>query len=224
MPCTGCQNLLFAKVLPPVMAGVKFKDAMKLFSTPNSPFSRMARIAIHELGLSDQVEVQFVTVRNSESELLKYGPLGKVPALQVNDDLFSDSRIVINMLEAISISTRLTAANDDSKALAFEGFCIGFLEGIAVWIREARRNPKLISEELIKVEKVRAIRCVKYISQKSDYLNESLSLASIAVACALDLANRRLGFNEHEKHQNLDEWLKKVTKRKSFKVTEPLPI
>lgn len=204
--------------------GVKFKDAMKLFSTPNSPFSRIARIAIHELGLSDQVEVQFVTVRDSKSELLKYGPLGKVPALLINEDLFSETRIVINMLESVAESSSLTADNEDRQAIAFEGFCIGFLESIAVWIREARRKHELISEELLDVEKARAIRCVNYISQNIGYLTNSLSLASIAVACALDLANRRLGFNEYEKHQDLYEWLQQVTERKSFKNTEPLPI
>ncbi|MBU2863339.1 glutathione S-transferase N-terminal domain-containing protein [Reinekea forsetii] len=143
---------------------------MKLFSTPNSPFSRIARIAIHELSLSNEVEVEFVTVRDSESELLKYGPLGKVPALQIDDNLFSDSRIVVSMLESISNSDGLTASSTDSMALAFEGFCLGFLESIAVWIREARRKPELISKDLLRVEKDRAIRCVNYINQKIHYL------------------------------------------------------
>ncbi|WP_196161107.1 glutathione S-transferase family protein [Reinekea sp. G2M2-21] len=203
---------------------VKFKDNMRLFATPNSPFSRMARIAIHELGLSDQVDIQFVTVRDSKSELLNYGPLGKVPALQIGDDLFSDTSIIIKMLESASDSCRLTAENEDPKAIAFEGFCIGFLESIAVWIREARRKPELISEELLKVEKERALRCVDYISQNISYLRSSLSLSAIAVACALDLANRRLGFYEYEKHGYLNEWLQKVIKRKSFLITEPQPI
>ena len=197
---------------------------MKLFSTPNSPFSRVARIAIHELDLSDQVKIEFVTVRDSESELLRYGPLGKVPALQIGSDLFSDTRIVVNMLEFASSRARLTAKNGNASDLAFEGFCLGFLESIAVWIRESRRKPELISQSLLQVEKDRAIRCVKHLDQFEECLTSSLSLASIAVACALDLAQRRLDFNEVEKYPKLSEWFHEITKRQSFQMTEPLPI
>ncbi|MBU2863340.1 hypothetical protein KO489_05750 [Reinekea forsetii] len=44
------------------------------------------------------------------------------------------------------------------------------------------------------------------------------------MACALDLAHRRLGFNEFEKYPELNEWLKGITERESFQITEPLPI
>ncbi|QSX38230.1 glutathione S-transferase family protein [Shewanella sedimentimangrovi] len=197
---------------------------MKLFSTHNSPFSRVARIAIQELGLSEEVKIEYVTVRDPNSELLKYGPLGKVPALQMNGELFSDTRIVVAMLESVSTNNRLTASTDNPPSLAFEGFCIGFLESIAVWIREARREPELISEHLLAVEKQRAIRCVEYLSDHSNKLSRELSLASIAVACGLDLAKRRLGFIEFEKYSDLNDWFQLITQRASFQSTEPHPI
>ncbi|MFM2485615.1 glutathione S-transferase family protein [Celerinatantimonas yamalensis] len=197
---------------------------MKLFSTPNSPFSRIARIAIHELSLTEKIDIEFVTVRDQESELLKYGPLGKVPALQVDGELFSDSRIIVNKLESLAESVKLTARSNDSASLSFEGFCIGFLESISIWVREARRKQELISQELLEVERSRAIRCVKYLSQNMEHLRNSISLASIAVACALDLAQRRLSFNEFEKYPELNDWLQEISKRKSFRCTEPLPI
>ena len=146
---------------------------MKLFSTPNSPFSRMARVAIHELRLTEKVDVESVTVRDPKRKLLKYGPLGKVPALLVNDELFSDSRIVVNKIESLAESGKLTAKIDDSASLSFEGFCIGFLESIAVWVREARRKQELISQELLEVERSRAIRCVEYLSQNMEHLRNS---------------------------------------------------
>ncbi|MHC5673758.1 glutathione S-transferase N-terminal domain-containing protein [Nostoc sp.] len=52
---------------------------MKLFYTPNSPYARIARIASLELNLSEQIEMQKVTVRVPNSELLNYNPTGKVP-------------------------------------------------------------------------------------------------------------------------------------------------
>ena len=115
---------------------------MKLFCTPNSPFSRAARIAVYELDLNKHVEIVFVTVRDPNSELLNYGPLGKVPALQIADELFSDTRIVLSQLELAAESKTLVASTDNSCELAFEGFCVGFLESIGVWIREARRKPE----------------------------------------------------------------------------------
>lgn len=206
------------------MQGTKINKPMKLFSTPNSPFSRMARIVVHELELSDEVEVEFVTVRDPHSELLKYGPLGKVPALQLNGMLFSDSRIVVHMLESLSDKAQLSARNNEPQFLALEGFCVGFMESVGVWIREARRTPELTSQDLLNVEAARALRCVKHLSQQTEDLSNNISLASIAVACALDLAYRRLDFNEFENYSDLNEWFKGMLKRDSFKMTEPLPV
>ncbi|MDZ8053813.1 MAG: hypothetical protein RMX68_010715 [Aulosira sp. ZfuVER01] len=51
---------------------------MKLFYTPNSPYARIARIAVWELRLSDRIQMQKVTVRDLNSNLLNYNPTGKV--------------------------------------------------------------------------------------------------------------------------------------------------
>jgi hypothetical protein len=184
----------------------------------------VARIAIHELSITEKVDIEFVTIRDPKSILLKNAPLGKVLALLVDDELFSDSRIVVNKIGYLADLGKLTAKIDDSVSLSFEGFCIGFLESIAVWVREARRKQELISQELLEVERSRAIRCVEHLSQNMEHLRNSISLASIAVAGALDLAQRRLNFNEFGKYRELNDWLQEATKRESFQSTEPQPI
>src|SRR5579864_2816717 len=58
---------------------------MKLFYASGSPYARIARVVIRELGLENRVEEVEVTLRDPNSSLLPYNPGGKVPTLQLDD-------------------------------------------------------------------------------------------------------------------------------------------
>jgi len=58
---------------------------MRLFYTPTSPYAKIVRVVILELGLSDRIQLEIVSLRDRHSELLKYNPIGKVPTLETND-------------------------------------------------------------------------------------------------------------------------------------------
>jgi glutathione S-transferase len=140
---------------------------MKLFCTPNSPFSRVARVILLELGLTDSYEICMVTVRDSNSELLKYSPLGKVPALSIDSDLIiTDTRMIAQYLAHLTSDVKLVASMNAIEDCAFEGFCLNFLESICVWVREARKDKNVISQGVIELEKTRAIRCLHYLEAR----------------------------------------------------------
>jgi len=52
-----------------------------------------------------------VTVRDSNSELLKYSPLGKVPALSIDSDLIiTDTRMIAQYLAHLTSDVKLVAS------------------------------------------------------------------------------------------------------------------
>jgi glutathione S-transferase len=198
---------------------------MKLFCTPNSPFSRVARVILIELGLTGLIEVCMITVRDSNSELLKYTPLGKVPALSINSDLIiTDTRMVAQYFAHLAADVKLVASMDSIDDYAFESFCLSFLEGICIWVREARRDKNVMSEEVIELEKIRAIRCLNYLEINVSKLTGSFNLASISVTCAIDIAYKRLGFTCSAEHVNLKVWLNVCLERSSVQMSAPIEI
>ena len=65
---------------------------MKLYSNPASPFARKARVIVHELGL--KIDVVDISARGN-MEFRKINPLGKIPALALNDgSVLFDSPVI----------------------------------------------------------------------------------------------------------------------------------
>ena len=61
---------------------------MRLFSSPATPFGRMATVTIHECGLAGRVEVVHAsgTPLDPGTMPVAQNPLGKIPVLVLTDD------------------------------------------------------------------------------------------------------------------------------------------
>jgi len=195
---------------------------VKLFCTENSPFSRVARVLVIELGLEAIIEITTVTVRDKHSQLLAYTASGKVPALYLGSSrTLCDTRMIAQYLGHIAGQVNVVASVDEIEDYAFEGFCLSVLESFCVWVREARRDPGQISQQLIELERARAIRCLGYLEEQVERLEQRFTLAAIAIACALDIADRRLGFTTDKQHPKLQQWLVNVNSRASMQASVP---
>ena len=53
--------------------------AMQLFYTPTSPYARIARIAVIECGLLEDVDLVLARNRQPDNSTLAHSPVGKVP-------------------------------------------------------------------------------------------------------------------------------------------------
>lgn len=72
---------------------------MKLHHSPTSPFVRKVMLAVHELGLADRIELLAADVWGSDS-IRADNPLGKVPALQLDDgSALFDSPVICEALD-----------------------------------------------------------------------------------------------------------------------------
>lgn len=196
---------------------------MKLFYTPNSPYARVARVAALELNLADQIEMKKVIVREPNSELLNYNPTGKVPTLETDDKfILSETRIICAYLNRFNDDIKLFANIFDASSLQLEGIVGGFLDGIAVWVREIRRTLDEQSPSVIELEQLRALRCLEHFEKLSDRLAQQSKFSHIMLGCTLGIMEARLTqFQWRQKHLRLANWYDEFSSCSSMQATVP---
>jgi glutathione S-transferase len=124
---------------------------MKLHWSPRSPFVRKVMIVLHEAGLTDRVTLVRSPVMMAappNPEVIKDNPLGKIPALVLNDGtaLF-DSRVICAYLAGIGHNPDLMPEGFAARieCLRWEAFGDGLTDILLIWRiemgRGAARNP-----------------------------------------------------------------------------------
>ncbi|QLE39658.1 glutathione S-transferase family protein [Nostoc sp. C052] len=197
---------------------------MKLFYTPNSPYARIARVAIIELNLCARIETQKVIARDPNSDLLNYNPTGKVPTLATDDGfILSETRIICVYLNHLNPEIKLVADISNGFLQQLEGMTGGFIDGIAVWVRELRRPHSEQSPGVIEFERERALRILDYFEKISDKLDQTPKLAHITLASALGLEIRFPDLQWRQKYPKLASWYDEFSKLPSIQATRPEP-
>ncbi len=195
---------------------------MKLFYTPNSPYARIARVTALELNLGDRIEMQKVTVRDASSDLLHYNPTGKVPTLATDDGfILSESRIICVYLNHLNPEIKVLADISDSFLQQLEGIAGGFIDGIAVWVRELRRPLTEQSPGVIELERSRALRILDYFEKIAEKLDQTPKLAHITLASALGLEIRLPELQWRQNYPKLAQWYDEFSGRPSLQLTKP---
>ena len=197
---------------------------MQLLYTPNSPYSRILRFIILELKLDVELNIEMVKVevRESADEILKFNPAAKVPSLVLNDGaVLSDTRTICQYFEYLS-DRKIVAEITDLAALQNEGLVTGFLDGIAVWVREIARTPDDQSKSIIKLERARADRCLAHFEKHLEFHSDQANYTSVALACAIDLCDSRVGDFWKKDYPLLANWLNHYIQQQNMKMTAPL--
>lgn len=176
--------------------------AMTLFMTPASPFARKVRITAIERGLADQMTNVVESPFESEN-IRKYNPLGKVPALVI-DDLYTliDSPAIVDYLNSIGSGPNLIPAAGKARiaALWWQALADGVMTA-AVAIRfETIFHPEAArSTAYFDRQKLAITSALDVANQHIDRLTQGFDVGHIALGCALgylDLRNPELGWRE----------------------------
>ncbi|MCC5639353.1 glutathione S-transferase N-terminal domain-containing protein [Nostoc sp. CHAB 5844] len=196
---------------------------MKLFYTSKSQYARIVRVAIIELNLTEQVELQEVTVRDRNSELLNYNPAGKVPTLATDDGfILSETRIITAYLNHLNPEIKIVADYSDGFSQQLEGITTAFLDGISTWTRERRfRTETEQSPTIIELEESRALRILNYLEKIADKLDQTPKLAHITLASGLGLEIRLPELEWRQSYPKLAQWYDEFSQRPSLQVTKP---
>src|SRR6202142_2766988 len=117
---------------------------MILRSSPASPFGRKVRIAISLLGLADKIEVRETDLNDPADSLRVQNPLGKVPALIVDDGtVYYDSRVILEYLDHLAGGGPCIPRDAAARfaALRLQALCDGILEASLLIVYENRYRP-----------------------------------------------------------------------------------
>jgi glutathione S-transferase len=202
---------------------------MKLLYTPNSPYARKVRIVAIEKHI--ELQLQEVVLGDPDSPLTQYNPLGKVPTIVLDDETaLYDSRVIVEYLAARTPVNHLLPSEHKLKieVLRWEALADGVCDAAVAIILEQRKPEALQSEatitkQMLKIESGLAT-LNKDISKKKWCVNETFSLADIAVGCLLGYLDLRLKqLSWQDQYPNLAKHFTILSKRPSFKETAPTP-
>jgi glutathione S-transferase len=121
---------------------------VKLHWSPRSPFVRKVMVCAHELGIAARIETLYtlVSMRKSNPEMLRVNPLGRIPALVLDDgSVLYDSVVICEYLD-VTFGDHLLFPRDGAKrwdALRRHALADGLLETLVLWRDErTRRDPQ----------------------------------------------------------------------------------
>jgi glutathione S-transferase len=208
---------------------------MKLYTSPTSPFVRKVLVVADELGLGDQIRnvPVVITPTSPDANLSALNPLGKIPALELEDgDCLFDSRVIVTYLLSLAREPRrvLPEGAAGVRALRVEAAADGLLDaGIlsryeTVLRPEAYRWQDWVDAQCDKVE-----RSLRWLEANVELTAAPLDLGKIAAACAVGWVRFREPFLSRSRGERdagavaprLFAWHDAVRQLPSFARTEP---
>jgi glutathione S-transferase len=119
---------------------------MKLLSSPLSPYGRKVKIAMAMKGLEDRIEVQAVDTSPLDApDIARVNPLGKIPALVVEEDTaIFDSHVICEYLDTLAPSPLLFPKGgvERIKTLTLGALADGILDAALLLVYEKRFRPE----------------------------------------------------------------------------------
>ena len=201
---------------------------MRLLYTPNSPYARKVRIVALEKHV--ELTLQEVVLSDPDSPLKQHNPLGKIPVLVLNDgDNLYDSKVIVEYLDFHTPVARLIPQDHNARILVrrWEALSDGICDAAIAAMLEARRPPGQQSQANIDRQLDKVLLGLEVlnldITKKKWCVNETFSLADIAVGCMLGYVDLRFKqLNWQDKYPNLVKHYSVLVKRPSFKQTMPV--
>ena len=181
---------------------------MILKSAPPSPFGRKVKIAAAMLGLGNTFEVVATDTLDPEDAIRGQNPLGKIPALILDDGIvLYDSRVIVEYLDHRAGGGILFPTGDARfPVLAQQALADGLTDAAILRVYEGRfRAP----------EKHEA----KWVGHQTDKMARALAafeaappmgprtIADVALACALGYLDFRFAGEWREHYPKLVTWL-----------------
>ncbi|NIF17368.1 glutathione S-transferase [Pantoea sp. Cy-639] len=203
---------------------------MILFHSPLSPFVRKVMIVLHETGQQQRVTLQGVNISpvNGDDQLNQGNPIGKIPALRLDDgSVLHDSRVICEYLDSqhvgnplipregstrwrrLTLASQADAIMDAAVATRYETFLRPTDKQWHGWV-EAQGEK--IRRGLANLER-------EHLAE----LAAGFDIAAIGVACALGYLDlRQPEFDWRAQYPGLAAWFIQVSQRPSMLATFPV--
>jgi glutathione S-transferase len=184
---------------------------MILRSSPPSPFGRKVKLALGILGLENEVTIEKADPTDISDSLRQQNPLGKIPALIIEDgSVLYDSPVILEYLDVRAGGGKIIPKDPKARiaVLTLQALCDGILDAGILLVYEGRWRPaemhvqKWIEHQRGKVE--RAFAVLEAAPPKLDAVPD---VGAITLACALGYGDLRFEGKWRAGHPKLVKWL-----------------
>jgi len=202
---------------------------MILRFSPSSPFVRKVRIAAAVLGLDNEITIERADTTDPNDSLRKINPLGKIPALIIEDgSAVYDSRVILDYLDERAGGGKIVPQRGPKRlaALRLQALCDGILDASILTVYEGRfRKPEVHEPKWLELQAGKVSRALAALEAAPPSLDAGPALpdvGQITLACALGYRDFRFGGSWRSEHPRLVAWLDSFAARvPAFAATKP---
>lgn len=198
---------------------------MKLRYSPTSPYVRKVTVLALEVGLHDRIERIPTNVADPASDIKKDNPLGKVPALLLEDGtVIYDSPVICEYLDSLHNGPKMIPASGAARrtALRRQALTDGVLDAGILRLMEQRRPANEQSPAWIEKQKSVMARGLDAMEQEVGSFGNAVDIAQISLGAALGWISFRFGAdNVLGSRPRMKAWYEAFSKRPSMAATVP---
>ncbi len=197
---------------------------MKLLTSLLSPFGRKVHVTAIECGLEQHLEVTNVNVRDPNSTVPSFNPLGKIPVLILdNNEALFDSAVICEYLDSISNRPKLFPTNGEKRweQLKLHALSDGIMDAVVQIFVENNIRPEAVRWTEWTPRQLNVIqRSMDVLENCVEGWGDEFLIGQITSAVALGVVQRRQLVKFGPKTAR---WMEKVGERKSMRETAPAP-
>lgn len=195
---------------------------MKLYTNAASPFARKCRVIAHELKLGLE---EIRTLPMQEPEFRRINPLGKIPALVLDDgSILIDSPVICEYLNHAGggkFFPNNSIWKEDArrwKTLGLQALGDGLADAAVAWMIEGRQ-PTV--NEAMRTRHMAAVTASLDVLERASFAADP-TIGEISVACALGYLDFRMpDLDWKSSRPKLAGWYAKFSEYPSMKATVP---
>jgi glutathione S-transferase len=202
------------------------RNAMKLRYSPTSPYVRKVWITALETGLDGRIERMETNPWDPAGDLPTDNPLGKVPALILDDgSVLFDSPVICEYLDSLHGGRRLLPSSGRERwdALRLQALADGILDASVLLFIETRRRAEAERSawwQNLQTETIH--RSLQALEDSTETLATAPDIGTIALGCALGYLDFR--FPElawRDRAPRLAAWYARFAERPSMRQSTP---
>jgi glutathione S-transferase len=202
---------------------------MKLRYSPTSPYVRKVSVTSIELGLADGIERILTDTTDPESDLTEHNPLGKVPALILDDGrILYDSPVVCEYLDSLHEGPKIFPATGPERwrALRQQALGDGILDAAILRMLETVRRPEALRwDAWIERQAGKVARALDAFDNEAETLEGPPTIGRITAGCACGYLDFRFSHEDwRATRPKLAAWYDTFAQRPSMRDTVPRPM
>jgi glutathione S-transferase len=190
---------------------------MLLRSAPPSPFGRKVKIAAALLGLTGELTVITTDTVNPEDPIRSDNPLGKIPALVLEDGLVvHDSAVIVEYLDMRAGGGRVLPKGglERIRVLTLQSLADGLMEAALLQVYEGRwRDAAKHEQKWVDHQAGKVARALAWLEAHPPEIAGDVHVGHISVACALGYLDLRFAGSWRVGHPRLAAWLEAFAAR-----------